>query len=391
MAAAGMSGFLKPKARGRCIALNVKARTGINRDGISPQQKRLEGGWMTSYAPESNHNGKKKQHTPKLVYPGSEGLLFQGDCLMLLHEMASDSVHLAFADPPFNLGKNYGTDSFTDRLASEQYRAWCQTWLMEMVRVLKPGGALFLYHWPKPLMELGAWLNTIPTVQFRNWIALKMKAGFPIRNRLHPAHYGMLYYVKKGAPPTFNVVRHRAPTCRHCGGELRDYGGYRKKFEKYQDQTGIPWIQVSDFWEDTRPERSTKSREETINELPMHIPERAILVGTNPGDVVLDVFGGSGSTYHAAQFHQRKWIGCEIGDVQPILRRLHTCFGLTDTGKNQRANALLSAHFKTEFAVAAQAGFIKRGGPTTIAAVQKFENSKPSFHANASKSKILGY
>ncbi len=202
---------------------------------------------MTNYAPQSNHNGKTKQHRPKLVYSGSEGILFQGDCLMMLQQMLPDSVNLAFADPPFNLGKNYGTDSFTDRLASEQYRAWCQTWLMEMIRVLKPGGALFLYHWPKPLMELGAWLNTIPTVEFRNWVALKMKAGFPIKGRLHPAHYGMLYYVKTGAPPTFNVVRHRAPTCRHCKKELRDYGGYRKKFDKYQDESGVPWIQVSDL------------------------------------------------------------------------------------------------------------------------------------------------
>lgn len=347
---------------------------------------------MTSYAPQSNLNGKTRQHRPKLVYSGSEGLLFQGDCLMLLQEMVSDSVNVAFADPPFNLGKNYGTDSFTDRLASQEYRAWCQTWLMEMIRVLKPGGALFLYHWPKPLMELGAWLNSIPTIEFRNWIALKMKAGFPIKSRLHPAHYGMLYYIKKGAQPTFNVVRHRAPTCRHCGGELRDYGGYRKKFDKYQDEAGVPWIQVSDFWEDTRPERSTKSREETINELPMHVPERAILIATNPGDVVLDVFGGSGSTYHAAQFHQRKWIGCEIGNVEPILRRMHTCFGLQETGGEATAGSpLFSTHFKPEFVASTQTEFVKKGGPDRIAAVQRLEDSKPSFHTTASKSKVLGF
>jgi hypothetical protein len=77
------------------------------------------------------------------------------------------------------------------------------------------GGALFLCHWPKSLMELGAWLSSLETLEYKFWIALKMKSGFPIKGRIHPAHYGLLYYVKKGAQPTFNVVRHRSPRCRN--------------------------------------------------------------------------------------------------------------------------------------------------------------------------------
>ena len=65
----------------------------------------------------------------------------------------------------------------------------------------------FLYHLPVWLIDLGAWLNSLQAVEYKAWIALKMKNGFPIRGRIHPAHYGLLYYVKAGGKPTFNRIR----------------------------------------------------------------------------------------------------------------------------------------------------------------------------------------
>lgn len=283
---------------------------------------------------------------PKLIYISSKGLLFQGDSGLLLKDIRSDSIDLVFADPPFNLGKDYKTDSFSDLVAVETYRLWCHLWILELIRVLRPGGSLFLYHLPKWLMDLGSWMNTLPWLEFRNWIAVKMKSGFPIRGRLHPAHYGILYFTKRGADLTFHVVRSKTPICRHCNREIRDYGGYREKYKKYEDEDGVPWIQVSDFWEDTRPASQDKTRDIRIMELPLHIPERLILMASNPGDTVLDIFGGAGSTYHAAQLNGRRWIGCEIGDVSPVLSRIKTFFGLE---KRSRISRDLSTHFQADF------------------------------------------
>lgn len=265
--------------------------------------------------------------TPRIGYIGKKGILFKADCLDLLGGLKENSVDLVFTDPPFNLGKDYGTKEVDDNLLEEDYRRWCREWLLGLVRVLRPGGALCVYHWPRWLIEIGAWLNSIPILKFRSLIALKMKSGFPIRGRLHPAHYGILYYIKNGGTITFNVVRHKTPICRHCGKEIRDYGGYRKKFKKFEDEDGIPWIQISDFWEDTRPARQDKSRRTQINELPFHIPERIILMASNPNDVILDIFGGGGSTYHAAQIHDRFWIGSEIANLTPALSRFATLWG----------------------------------------------------------------
>jgi site-specific DNA-methyltransferase (adenine-specific) len=242
--------------------------------------------------------------------------------------MRKESVDLAFIDPPFNLGKDYKIHGFRDRsLNEEEYRGWCRTWIIELAKILKPGGALFLYHWPKWLMDLGAWMNTVSTLEYRSWIAMKMKSGFPIRGRLHPAHYGLLYYVKKGPKPTFNVVRSKSPTCRSCGELVRDYGGYKKTYDRFRDADGSLWVQISDFWEDTRPARQEKSREYQVNELPLQIPERAILMATNPGDVVLDCFAGGGSTLHAAHLTGRYWVGADFGAPTAALRRLGTFIG----------------------------------------------------------------
>lgn len=333
---------------------------------------------------KTNTNGT---HTPKLVYTSKAGMLFQGDSMLLLDKMLSDSVDLVFVDPPFNLGKDYNTKSFDDAIEVEQYRAWCKSWLKQLIRILKPGGALFMYHWPKWLMELGAWLNTQDELDYRSWIALKMKSGFPIRGRLHPAHYGILYYTKRGAKHTFNVVRQQTPICRHCGGEIRDYGGYRKKFDKYEDENGVPWIQMSDFWEDTRPARQDKSRDLQINELPLHVPERVILMASNPGDIVLDIFGGGGSTFHAAESTGRKWIGCELGNVEPIVSRMKSFFEFSENNDVLKA---LPEHFEVNFYKDALREFRESQFNTRWETVAGLNGSsdRACYH---SKTKVLGF
>ncbi|HKQ51635.1 MAG TPA: site-specific DNA-methyltransferase, partial [Pyrinomonadaceae bacterium] len=316
-------------------------------------------------------------------YVSKKGILFNADVLDLLTNIKKETIDLAFADPPFNLGKNYEVAELNDSMAAEAYRGWCRTWLLEIARVLKPGGALFLYHWPLWLMDLGAWLNSLPLLEYKSWIALKMKNGFPIKGRIQPAHYGLLYYVKVGGKPTFNVVRSKSPTCRHCGELIRDYGGYRKKFEQYEDEDGVPWIALSDFWEDTRPERHYKARENKINELPMHVPERAILMASNPGDVVLDCFAGGGSTLHAAHYHDRLWIGGEIGDTSMILRRINTFFGSEETKPSTHLLKCFHKRFRTAISK------LDLNQERPIEKAGRMESIPKSMDKYASKSKIM--
>ncbi len=264
------------------------------------------------------NSGNHQQITLKLAT--DKGALYQGDCLVLLGEMGSNSIDCIFADPPFNLGKSYGSRSIADRLPNAEYLEWTRHWLSECVRVLKPGGSLFVYHIPKRLVAISSYLNTLENMEFRHWIAIKMKNSFPIRGRLHPAHYGLLYYTKQGGKPKFHIIRTPSPVCRHCGKLIRDYGGYRKKY-KTNDQN-IPLVQLADIWDDVSPNIHRKSRPKAINELPSTIPERAILISTNKGDIVFDPFAGGGGTLSAAELNGRYWLGSELGATAHASRRI---------------------------------------------------------------------
>lgn len=240
------------------------------------------------------------------------------DCVKFMSALKSETIDCIFADPPFNLGKDY-KNSFNDKVSESEYFNWCREWIIEGSRLLKPGAAFFLYATPELAVKFASFLNE--RLVFRHWIALTMKGTYSRGSKLYPAHYALLYYTR-GKPKTFNRVRVPIPTCRHCGGEIRDYGGHR-------DKLNPEGLNLTDFWEDTSPNRHKKFKvRKGVNELKIVIPERAILISTNPGDVIYDPFGGGGSTYQAAETHNRKWIGTELYDCHHIKKRLQESYPL---------------------------------------------------------------
>lgn len=240
------------------------------------------------------------------------GTLYNGDCLVLLRSMQDECVDMVFADPPFNLGKLYDP-GVNDSLTVSQYLNWTYEWLDECVRILKPGGRIFIYNLPKWCVYIAAHLGE--TLSFQNWIAVDMKFSLPIPGRLYPAHYALVSYVKGNKPNTFNNQRIPMQVCRHCGGEIKDYGGYKGKM----NPSGI---NVSDVWSDIYPVRHRSDKNRKYNELSVKLLDRIISMSTEEGDTVFDPFGGSGTTYAVAELLNRKWIGSELGDCEIIKQRI---------------------------------------------------------------------
>lgn len=258
----------------------------------------------------------------------SYGVLFQVDCLTLLSALRTESVHTIFADPPFNLGKDYA-NGFQDSRQHSDYLSWSFRWIDECCRVLAPGGAIFIYSLPRWAYHFAAHLDN--RLDFRHWIALSMKSTFPRGNRLYPAHYALLYFTK-GQPRVFNKLRTPISKCRHCEREIKDYGGYR-------NQLNPAGLSLSDFWDDTSPNRHHRSKVRMgVNELKPIIPARAIEISTQPRDVILDPFGGGGSTYQEAERLKRYWLGSEIGNCSPIEQRLHAQTELKSKPPRRLAN-----------------------------------------------------
>jgi site-specific DNA-methyltransferase (adenine-specific) len=280
------------------------------------------------------------------------GRLYQSDCMVFLTSIDPDSVDLVFADPPFNLGKEYGSNINDDRKENE-YIEWCQTWLEEIIRVLKPGGSFFLWNLPKWNLPLGSFLRERLT--FRHWISVDIKYSLPINGRLYPSHYSLLYFVKGNRPAIFHPDRLPIPCCSYCGSELRDYGGYK-------DKMNPKGVNLSDVWTDIPPVRHAKYKKRHANALSLKLIDRIVSMASNPGSLILDPFGGSGTTYVAAELTGRRWVGCEL-DCAPILQRFNaldadanhlieihanknTLFKATDLKKRRQVGKRLSEKYR---------------------------------------------
>jgi site-specific DNA-methyltransferase (adenine-specific) len=126
-----------------------------------------------------------------------------------------------------------------------------------------------------------------------------------------------LLYYSKGKPKTFRRIRTPIQTCRHCGGEVKDYGGHRGAM----NPNGVS---LKDVWTDVPPVRhwKFKSKDRKANALSTKILERVVEMSTMPGELVLDPFGGSGTTFAVCEKKARKWIGIEIDFAREIIDRL---------------------------------------------------------------------
>lgn len=253
-----------------------------------------------------------------LVRAGDEGHRLQageilvGDCLELLELFPEKSIDLIFADPPYNLQLSQelfrpnmtrvdGVDDAWDQFPSVgEYDAFTRAWLSACRRVLKDTGTLWvigsyhnIYRVGAILQDLGywllndiAWIKSNPTPNFR---------GVRFTN----AHETLLWaQKKKGARYTFN---------HHAMKALNDD------------------LQMRSDWNLPICSGKERLRVNGTKAHPTQKPEallyRVLLSSSNPGDVVLDPFFGTGTTGAVAKRLQRRWIGIEREESYARLAR----------------------------------------------------------------------
>lgn len=231
-----------------------------------------------------------------------EGCVVAGDALRFLKSIRKESANIVFLDPPFNLGKKYYARKKIDLMPQRVYEGWLKEILVEAVRVLHPGGALYLYHLPVWAMRFGEFLDG--RLDFRHWIAISMKNGFIRGKRLYPAHYGLLMFTK-GEPAQLTRPKLIPLRCRHCGEYVKDYGGYLSIIER-------KGINLSDFWDDLSPVRHANRKHRQANELPQLLFERIIAVSGSSGGLYVDAFAGTGSGVIAAVRKGLRFAACDL-------------------------------------------------------------------------------
>ena len=113
-------------------------------------------------------SGKIKSELIAMLTPPTTALrqdIIHGDTLKILPTLVADSAQVIIADPPYNIGKDFGNDS--DKQPMDEYLVWCEQWINECLRVLKPNGTMFIYGFSEILALI---LSKVPHSVHRRWI-----------------------------------------------------------------------------------------------------------------------------------------------------------------------------------------------------------------------------
>ena len=91
--------------------------------------------------------------------------IIHGDSLQILPTLQDNSAQIIIADPPYNIGKDFGNNS--DKQPMEEYLNWTERWIKECLRILKPNGTMFIYGFSEILALI---LSRVPYEINRRWI-----------------------------------------------------------------------------------------------------------------------------------------------------------------------------------------------------------------------------
>lgn len=226
-------------------------------------------------------------------------VVHHGDAVEVLKHYPDNSVDLVFADPPYNLDKAYHV--YDDERADKEYIKWCNSWLREYVRILKPTGSLYVLNLPRWTMYHAAFLNQY--LYFQNWVVWDAMAA-PL-GKVMPAHYGLLFYTKHPTDFTFNYDK--------IGQLDARYYCLRRSCIRKRKAAGVDdKMSLTDIWWDIHRIKHRRDRDSHPCQLPGALMERIIRLSTNKGDCVLDALCGTGETLIAAIKLERRYVGIDI-------------------------------------------------------------------------------
>ena len=242
--------------------------------------------------------------------------LILGDVVeMLGSEIEDNSIDLIFADPPYNIGKDF--NGFKDQWEFENdYLEWSYNWLNLCVKKLKHNGSLYLMASTQSMPYFDLYLRDRLTILSRI-VWYYDSSGVQAKKYYGSLYEPILYCVKDKRNYTFNSsdILVEAKT-----GAVRKLIDYRKATPSVYNSKKVP----GNVWEFPRVRYRTPEYEEHPTQKPTSLLERIIKASSNEGDVVLDIFSGTFTTSFVAKQLNRKSIGIELQEkyLQIGLRRL---------------------------------------------------------------------
>lgn len=234
------------------------------------------------------------------------------DALEILPSLPSGSVDLIIADPPYNLGKDYGNN--IDRRVFDEYLSFSEMWLRECGRVLRDTGTLYVFMGVRFISYVYQILNDKLGLEFNGWICWHYTQGLGRTKGFSSRHDDILMFAKTSRFK-FNLDAVRVP----------------QKY--YRERNNMRGANPGDVWAFSHVHYSHPNRQPHPTQKPEGLIERMVLASSDPQDVVLDPFAGSGTTARVCQQLERKIIAIEINPeyVSMISERLQQPFNGFDS------------------------------------------------------------
>lgn len=232
--------------------------------------------------------------------------IYCADCLSILKKVPDEVCSLTVTSPPYNIGKEYEAP-----LPLEEYLTWCEQWMKEIYRITRPDGAFWLNV---GYIEMPGRAKSLP-LPYLLWdkspfyllqeVVWNYGAGVAARKSLSPRNEKLLWYIKDPSRYTFNLDAIRDPDVKYP---------HQKKNGKLRCNT--IGKNPSDVWQIAKvtsgKDRASPERSPHPAQFPLDLVNRIILGASNPGDLVLDPFVGSGTVAVSCLEQGRRIIGIEI-------------------------------------------------------------------------------
>lgn len=218
-------------------------------------------------------------------------------------------VDLLFLDPPYNLNKSFNSNGFS-KMNGEDYAAWLENHLQPLIRLLKKSASVYI---------CGDWRSCAPIFQVaskylivQNRITWEREKGRGANTNWKNASED-IWFCTVSREYTFNVEAVKLK--RRVIAPYRREDGSPKDWDE-QEQGNFRLTHPSNLWTDlTVPFWSMAENTDHPTQKPEKLLAKIILASSNPGDMVLDPFAGSGTTMVVAKKLGRNFVGIEIDPV----------------------------------------------------------------------------